>query len=121
MSAAALPTEEEVICFWLGDKKHHGFAPTHGGTGRHIRQAKGQNVAGLADVLMWLPKRDGTELRVCLEIKIGDDRVSDVQWEMLAREERAGALVAVCRYGKCREGEMTQDECVAMIERALRA
>lgn len=121
MTIAALPTEEEAICFWLGDAKHFGFAPTRGGTGRHIRQAKGQNVAGLADVMMWLPKRDGTELRVCLEIKIGDDRVSDAQWEMLAREERAGALALVVRYGRLREGEVDQNEAVRLILEALAA
>jgi hypothetical protein len=112
-------TEAQALAFWLGDKKHLGFVHARGGIGRHIRDGRGQHVAGIADVLMWLPKADGTALRVALEIKIGRDSLSSVQREVLEWERDSGALVLVCRYGTLRPGEVSQDEAVRIIERML--
>lgn len=112
-------TEDDALAFWCGTKKRPGFAQLHDGIARHIRDGRRQNVAGIADVLMWLPKADGSALRVALEIKIGRDRISDVQRNVLAWEQASGALALVVRYGDVRPGEMGQDEAVEAIERAL--
>ena len=123
---AATATEDDALCFWLGDKKHFGFAQAHGGRGFHIRKAKGQNVTGFPDVLMQLPfrrlVRDGepSELTVAIEIKIADDTLRPEQREVLDRFERAGALAMVVRYGRLRPGEVDQDQAVKMIEERLK-
>lgn len=121
MTAVAQPiaTESEALAFWCGTKRRPGFADIHHGIARHIRDGRRQNVAGLADVLMWLPKQDGSALRVALEIKIGRDRISDVQRNVLGWEQASGALALVVRYGDVRPGEMGQDEAVRVIEEAL--
>jgi hypothetical protein len=115
----ATARERDALAFWLGTKRKVGFAQLRGGIGRHIRDGRRQNVAGIADVLMWLPKADGTALRVALELKIGRDSLSGIQREVLDWERDSGALVLVCRYGTVRPGEVDQDTAVRIIEEAL--
>ena len=117
-----IETEEAALAFWIGTKAKQGFAQRHGGIGRHIRKAKGQNVAGIADCLMWVRTADGTAVRVVIEIKVGRDSLSGVQREVLDWERESGSLVLVVRYdGAVRPGEVSHDEAVRLIEEALAA
>src|SRR5262245_34935440 len=120
-------TESDALAFWCGTKRRMGFAQGHKGRSWHVRNAKGQALADLPDVLMVLPRPTPPsgvtrpDLTVVLEIKINRDRLSDGQRDALARFARAGAVALVCRYGAtCQPGEYTQDECVAIIEAVLR-
>lgn len=124
VSAAATsrpPTESDALAFWLGDSAHWGFVHLHRGRGWHVRNAKGQALTGLPDVLMLLPRAGGPDLVVALEIKVGRDRLSADQRDALDRFARAGAVALVVRYGRPPgEGEVDQDAAVDLIEAELR-
>lgn len=117
-----LPTEDDALAFWLGDRRRIGFAQLHGGIGWHVRDARGQNVVGMPDVLMVLPHgfRPTVSVLAGLEIKIGSDPVSDEQGRALDLLYAVPwAVAGIVRYPTPRPGEWTQDEAAAEIERTL--
>lgn len=117
---AVAATEADALCFWLGDAAHWGFVRVYGGQGWHVRDARGQRLADLPDVLMVLPRPDGSALVAVLEIKIGRDALRPGQRDALDRFARAGAVALVVRYNRPPgEGEVDQDEAVRLIEEEL--
>ena len=110
--------ESDALKFW------EDYARCNYGIFWHVRDARGQNVEGMPDVLMVLPKWDGSSVLVALEIKCRRDRLRSAQREaVFALGAVAGSVVGVVRYGKKRDisplVEMTQDEAVSAIEQAL--
>ena len=112
----ALAVEEAHVLATLKD-----YAEAFGGFSRHVRRAEGQDVEGLPDALLWVPAQDRDHvLWAAVELKIGADPVSAVQWRVLEATRRIDRIVAeVVRVGAPpREGEVGLDELLARLDDA---
>lgn len=112
----ALATEEAHVLATL-----KGYAEAFGGFSRHIRQARGQDLVGLPDALLWVPTHARAhELLAAIEIKIRDDDVTCAQARVMEAMHRIDRIVAeVVRVGaRPREGEIGLDDLLTRLDDA---